>query len=275
MGKLVSTNWLEKNLHKVKIFDATWCLPTSNRDPKKEFELRHIENSLFFDLDKFSNHYSDLPHMLPEAKDWGKNLSSLGIQNSDHIVIYDNSDVYSSCRVWYTFLYFGHNINLVSVLDGNFDKWVSEGRPVSKRLTNIKITYYDAKENPSMVLNKTQIKKNILEKNFQLIDARSKQRFLGLESEPRKGLKSGHIPGSKNLPFNLLLNKNRTFKKKEDLRSIFKKHKIDLDKDIAFTCGSGVTACILGMANSLINDKTPVVYDGSWSEFGQIKNETK
>ena len=114
MSKLVSTNWLQENLSKVKILDATWCLPTSNRNPQKEFEMGHIKNSLFFDLDKFSNQKSDLPHMLPEAKDWEKNLSSLGIENSDHVVIYDNSDVYSSCRVWYTFLYFGHKTNNVS-----------------------------------------------------------------------------------------------------------------------------------------------------------------
>ena len=158
MSKLVSTNWLQENSSKVKIFDATWCLPTSNRNPQKEFELRHIENSLFFDLDKFSNHKSDLPHMLPEVRDWEKTLSSLGIENSDHVVIYDNSDVYSSCRAWYTFLYFGHETNLVSVLDGNFDKWIREGRSISKNLIKTKISKYEAKENSFMVLNKGQIK---------------------------------------------------------------------------------------------------------------------
>ena len=275
MSKLVSTNWLQENLSKVKIFDATWFLPTSNRNPQKEFESGHIENALFFDLDKFSHRNSDLPHMLPETKDWEKNLSRLGIENSDHIVIYDNSDVYSSCRVWYTFLYFGHKTNLVSVLDGNFNKWVREGRPVSKNLIKTKISKYNAKENSFMVLNKMQIKENILKKKFQLIDARSEQRFLGLQPEPRKGLSSGHIPGSKNLPFNLLLNNDRTFKKRVDLIRIFEKNKIALNQDIAFTCGSGITACVLGMANSIINDKTPTIYDGSWSEYGLIKNETK
>ena len=275
MSKLVSTNWLQENLSKVKIFDATWFLPTSNRNPQREFESGHIENALFFDLDKFSHRNSDLPHMLPETKDWEKNLSRLGIENSDHIVIYDNSDVYSSCRVWYTFLYFGHKTNLVSVLDGNFNKWVREGRPVSKNLIKTKISKYNAKENSFMVLNKMQIKENILKKKFQLIDARSEQRFLGLQPEPRKGLSSGHIPGSKNLPFNLLLNNDRTFKKRVDLIRIFEKNKIALNQDIAFTCGSGITACVLGMANSIINDKTPTIYDGSWSEYGLIKDETK
>ena len=119
-----------------------------------------------------------------------------------------------------------------------------------------------------MVIDKTQIKKNILDKKFQLIDARSKERFLGLVPEPRKRLKSGHIEGSKNLPFQLLLNEDRTFKKKEELIKIFDQNKIDKDKDIAFTCGSGVTACILGLANSIISGKKPIIYDGSWSEYG-------
>ena len=206
--------------------------------------------------------------MLPSNKEWENIVSNLGIENSDHVIIYDNSDVFSSCRVWYTFIYFGHNTDLVSVLDGNFTKWLKENRGVSKEVIKISKTNYEAKENLSMVIDKTQVKKNILDKKFQLIDARSKERFLGLVPEPRKGLKSGHIEGSKNLPFQLLLNEDRTFKKKEELIKIFDQNKIDKDKDIAFTCGSGVTACILGLANSIISGKKPTIYDGSWSEYG-------
>ena len=119
-----------------------------------------------------------------------------------------------------------------------------------------------------MVISKAQVKTNILNKKFQLIDARSNERFLGLQPEPRQGLKSGHIEGSINLPFQLLLNEDRTLKKKEDLIKIFDANKIDKNKDIAFTCGSGVTACILGLANSIISGKKPTIYDGSWSEYG-------
>ncbi len=268
MRQLVTTEWLEKNINKVKILDATWCLPNSGRNASQEFQENHIKNSIFFDIDKNSKQNSSLPHMLPSKKEWEIIVSNLGIKNSDHIIIYDNSNVFSSCRVWYSFIYFGHNTDLVSVLDGNFTKWLKENRAISKEVKEISKTNYVAEENFSMVINKAQVKKNILDKKFQLVDARSKERFLGLHPEPRKGLKSGHIEGSINIPFQLLLNEDRTFKKKGELIKIFDDYKLDKNKDIAFTCGSGVTACILGLANSIISGKKPTVYDGSWSEYG-------
>ncbi len=271
MRQLVTTEWLEKNIEKVKILDATWCLPASDRNAEKEFKATHIKNAVFFDIDKNSNQNSTLPHMLPSVKNWEEIVSSLGINNSDHVVIYDNSDVFSSCRVWFSFIYFGHDANLVSVLDGSFKKWLDENRPVSKKIIKIKETKYKATEDKSIVVNINQIEENISSQKFQLIDARSKKRFLGLQPEPRKGLKSGHIPGSKNLPFTMLINQNQTFKKKEELINIFNNYRIDKDKEIAFTCGSGVTACILGLANSIISGKKPLIYDGSWSEYGLKK----
>ena len=134
----------------------------------------------------------------------------------------------------------------------------------------MKIVYskYKATEDTSLVINKDQVNQNIKKKNFLLIDARGEKRFLGLQPEPREGMRSGHIEGSKNLPFQLLINKDRTFKKKDELTSIFKKKEISIDKDKVFSCGSGITACILGLANSLITDKKPKIYDGSWAEYG-------
>ena len=271
MNQLVSTEWLEKNINKVIILDATWCLPNSNRNAEEEFKLNHIKNSIFFNLDKNSNQSTSLPHMLPSTEEWEKTVSNLGIKNSDHIIIYDNSEVYSSCRVWFTFIYFGHNVNLVSVLDGNFKKWLRENRPTTNEITKFSSTNYKAREDTSIVIDKKQVEENILSKKFQLIDARSKQRFFGLQPEPRQGLKSGHIEGSKNLPFQLLINEDRTFKKRDELINIFAENQIEIDQGIAFTCGSGVTACILGLANSIISGKKPTVYDGSWSEFGLEK----
>ncbi|MDA9180842.1 rhodanese-like domain-containing protein [Pelagibacteraceae bacterium] len=269
MNQLVSTEWLNKNLDKVRILDASWHLPNTDRNAFEEYKLNHITNSNFFDIDRNSNQNTSLPHMLPLRKDWENIVSNLGINNYDHVIIYDNSDVFSSCRVWYTFLHFGHSPDLISVLNGNFKKWVDEKNSTSKEIKKINKSRYTAKKDSQLVLNKDQINKNIINKKFQLIDARGTQRFLGLQPEPRKELKSGNIKGSKNLPFQELINKeNRTFKNKKELITIFKKKEILIDKEMAFTCGSGVTACILGLANSIISDKKPVIYDGSWAEYG-------
>ena len=269
MKNLVSTEWLEKNLEAVRILDSSWHMPSTKRNASKEFLEAHIPNANFFDLDKVSDQKSTLPHMLTNKNEWGKILSSYGIKNSDHIIVYDNSDIISSCRMWYNFLFFGHNPNLISVLDGGLKKWLKEKRKTTAFVKNYEKSSYKTEEKLSLVLNKNQININIKDKSFELIDARSEERFLGLQSEPRKELKSGNIEGSKNIPFLLLINNDdRTFKSKEDLTSIFKKNKIDMNKQLAFTCGSGITACILGLANSIISGKNPLIYDGSWSEYG-------
>ena len=137
MNQLVSTEWLDKHLDKVKVLDASWHLPNVERNALEEYKLNHIANSIFFDIDKNSNQNTSLPHMLPSKKEWENIVSNFGIDNLDHIVIYDNSDVFSSCRVWYTFLYFGHNPDLVSVLDGKFEKWKKEKRSISKKIKKL------------------------------------------------------------------------------------------------------------------------------------------
>ena len=168
-----------------------------------------------------------------------------------------------------TFLYFNHDPNLVSVLDGGFKKWLKEKKDTTKDIKKFDKSSYSAHENISLVLNKDQIITNIKNKSFELIDARGRERFLGLQPEARKELRSGNIEGSRNMPFTELVNSNdRTFKKKEELISIFEKNKIDPNKKIAFTCGSGMTACVLGLTNSIISGRKPVVYDGSWAEYG-------
>ena len=160
--------------------------------------------------------------MLPSKEDWEMIVSGLGISNSDHVIVYDNSDVFSSCRVWYTFLYFGHDPKLISVLDGGFKKWINEKRLTTKEIVSFERSKYIAVENTSLVINKDEVNKNITNNKFQLLDARGEQRFLGLQPEPRKELKSGSIKGSINLPFQKLLREDKTLKKKEDLIEIFK-----------------------------------------------------
>ena len=137
MNQLVSTEWLDKNINKVKILDATWHLPNANRNSFEEYKSEHIVNAIFFDIDKYSDQKTNIPHMLPSKENWEMIVSSLGLSNSDHIIVYDNSDVLSSCRVWYTFLYFGHDSKLISVLDGGFKKWINEDRSTTKEIISL------------------------------------------------------------------------------------------------------------------------------------------
>ena len=269
---IVSTDWLYKNLNNVKIIDCSWHLPNQNRDPHNEFLKNHIPNSIFFDLDKYSDLTSDLPHMLPNVKTWEKNISSLGIKNNDRIIIYDNSDVLSSCRCWYNFIYFGHNPKLIKILNGGLRKWKRENKETTEKLQDIKKTKYSAHELKYLVKNKKQIDKNISESKFKVIDARSLNRFKGLEEEPRKGLRSGSIENSYCLPFNECINNNTNeFLDSQKLEEKFKKIINDTENiNIIFTCGSGVTAAVLAFAFFLVNNKyLPIIYDGSWSEYGK------
>jgi len=266
---LVDTDWLEKNFNEVKILDASWHMPSANRNAYKEFLSEHIENSQFFDLEKNSDINSTLPHMLPSKKKWQEIISNYGINNQDKIVIYDNSDVISSCRCWYMFIFFGHDISKIFILNGGLKKWKMDNKKVTNNLAPRKKTNYLAKEIKGLVFNKLQIDENMKLNNFQVVDARGKKRFEGVELEPRPGLKSGSIKNSKNLPFNECINKSdHTFKDRNELVKIFEHAGIRNDTQQVFTCGSGVTACILAMANKIINDKNPIIYDGSWSEYG-------
>ena len=201
---LVSTNWLNENLNKVKIIDASWHL-VKNRNAFEEYNKGHIENAIFFDLDKNSNQKKDLPHghFLPSLNAHEKAISEIGILNTDRIIIYCNSDLISSCRAWFQFLYFGHDPKLVSVLNGGMKKWKLEGRKITNLKTKIIPSNYKAKENKNMIKTKFQIIENIKAKKFTVLDARSKKRFLGLEPEPRPGIRSGSIQESKSPRWNM------------------------------------------------------------------------
>ena len=269
---LVETDWLEKNLDNVKIIDCSWHMPQTKRNGFNEYKDQHIPNAIFFDLDENSRKDTNLPHMLVNRTDWEKIVSDMGIKKSDRIIIYDNSDVVSSCRGWFNFIYFGHDPKLTHVLNGGFQKWFKEKRKITNDKTNVPSSNYKSFEKEELVKNKKLIDQNIREKKFKVIDARSKERFEGKVSEPRKGLMSGNITDSFCIPFNQCLNNDKTFKNREELKSVFTSclKNID-DKNIVFSCGSGVTACVLALAYSLINDKyLPCIYDGSWAEYGII-----
>jgi len=246
-------------------------MPQTNRNGFEEFKKHHIPNSIFFDLDKNSKLNTDLPHMLTDKITWEKIVSEMGIKNEDKIVIYDNSDVISSCRCWYNFIYFGHNQECVHVLNGGLKKWKKENRATNNNLLNIKKSNYKANEKKELVKNKIDIDKNVSLKKFTIIDARSKERFEGKIAEPRKGLRSGSIKNSFCLPFTELINEDGTFADKDKILEKFKTIKCDLKNNLVFSCGSGVTASVLALAYSLIDNKyMPTIYDGSWSEYGKF-----
>ena len=268
---LVTTEWLEDNLNEVKIIDCSWHMPQTNRNGFEEYKKEHIQNSIFFDLDKNSEQNTDLPHMLTNLNSWENIVSDMGIKNDDQIVVYDNSDVISSCRCWYNFIYFGHNPNLVHVLDGGLKKWVEQNKDTTNTVTQIIKSNYKATEKKELVKNKLEIDRNISKKEFDVIDARNKERFEGKVSEPRKGLKSGAIENSFCLPFSELINNDKTFLNKDKILEKFRSTKCDLNKNLVFSCGSGVTASVLALAYSLIDNKyMPTLYDGSWSEYGKF-----
>ena len=269
---LVETNWLEKNLFHVKVIDCSWHMPQTKRNGFEEYKDQHIPQAIFFDLDNNSKKNVNLPHMLVDRNNWEKIVSKMGIKNNDEIVIYDNSDVISSCRCWFNFIYFGHDPKLIHVLNGGLKKWIKEKKEVTKKILDPRITEYKSFEKKELVKNKDSINKNIETQEFKVIDARSRERFDGKIQEPRKGLRSGSIKDSFCIPFNECLNKDKTFKNKKDLKIIFRTCLKNIkEENIVFSCGSGVTACVLALAYSLINDRYhPCIYDGSWAEYGII-----
>ena len=266
---LVSTDWLRKNFinKNIKILDCSWHMPTTQRSGKLEFEQTHIPGSIFFDIDEFSDKNSEFPHTILPGDIFSEMISNLGISNQDHIVVYDSLGIFSSPRVWWMFQYFGHKE--VSILDGGLVKWLKEkkeietGKGKKYPKTNFKVT-----ENKSMLKIYDDIKNNIINNQFQVIDARSKGRFLGTDPEPRANLKSGSIQNSINLPWNECIDpETKCFLDKSLLEKKFKALKIKLDQPVVFSCGSGVSACVIGKAFNIVNNNEPIIYDGSWSEW--------
>ena len=268
---LIETDWLNKNLNDVKVIDSSWHMPQTKRVGFEEYKKVHIPNAVFFDLDKNSKKNTSLPHMLVEKTDWEEIVSKMGIKNDDKIVIYDNSDVISSCRCWYNLIYYGHDPKRVHILDGGLKKWKKENKVTTHKEVITKPSKYSCKENKDLVKNKNQIDHNIHTKEFNVIDARSRKRFEGKVAEPREGLRSGSIKNSLCLPFSDLINEDHTFISKDKIREKFDSFKLTNQKNVVFSCGSGVTACVLALAYSLINAKyMPTIYDGSWAEYGKF-----
>ena len=274
MNQLIETNWLKENLGntKIKVIDGTWHMPATGLNAFEIFKEKHIPNAIFIDLEEISNPESNLPHMMPDENYFSKKISSLGINNNDHLIIYDMYGMFSAARIWFMFKAFGHNN--VSLLNGGLPNWINSGGEISNQVNKFKPTNYKANLIKSLIVNYKEVEDNLTNNQYQILDARSPNRFLGISEEPRPDMKSGHIPKSKNLYFNDLIDQDsKKFIKEKEIENLIKKSDIDLKKDIICSCGSGVTACILKFAIELINKETNVkIYDGSWSEWGARKD---
>lgn len=265
---LVTTSWLVKNIDdpNIRIFDSSWHMPNAGRDAEAEYNAIHIPGALFFDVDEIADTDSALPHMMPSEEKMASRLRSFGVTNTNHIIIYDNSGGLSAARGWYMFKTFGHKN--VSILDGGLAKWVADGHAVNDDIPVFSTSHYTAFKDKNATRTVEQLIENVSTEKEQVVDARSNGRFLGTEAEPRAGLKSGHIPGSFNVPFNTLFNDDKTFKSPADLKQIFLNSGVDLEKPLVTSCGSGMTACGLLFALELIGQKNKSLYDGSWTEWG-------
>ncbi|MET4807269.1 3-mercaptopyruvate sulfurtransferase [Limibacillus sp. MBR-115] len=267
---LVSVAWLSEHLQApdVRIVDASYFLPAEKRDAQAEFEEAHIPGAVFFDIDEIKDDNSDLPHMLPSPEKFSSRVRNLGLGDGNRIVVYDRLGMRSSPRVWWTFKVFGHSD--VTVLDGGLPKWQAEGKPVESgpmRLPGPR--HFTARKNSFLVKDKDQMMRNLESQRFQVVDARSRGRFDGSEPELWPGRRSGHIPGSLNLPFTDVIDSaSGVLLPNHLLLEHIEKAGIDLSKPIVTTCGSGITASVLALALHEIGHKDFAVYDGSWSEWG-------
>jgi thiosulfate/3-mercaptopyruvate sulfurtransferase len=267
---LVSSQWLADNLGRagLVVVDATYHLPTVKRDARAEYEREHIPGAIFFDIDTIADPTSPLPHMLPSPESFARTVEGLGIGSDDHVVAYDSYGLMSAARPWWMFRIFGHD--RVSVLDGGLPKWKREGRPVTDAASVPAAgKRFQARFRSELVRSKEQLLGNLKGKAEQVLDARAAGRFQGTAPEPRAGLRSGHIPGSLNLPYNQLVDAQaHTVLPREALLKQFSQAGLDLGKPIVTSCGSGVTACVLALGLELAGARKVAVYDGSWSEWG-------
>ena len=265
---LVSTAWLNANLKDpdLRILDASWYLPTESRDPKAEFDESHIPGARFFDIEEISDHRSNLPHMVPPVEKFLSRIRDLGVGDGHQIVVYDGAGLFSAARVWWLFKLMGHDD--IAVLDGGLPKWASEGRPVTGEPPVIRDRHMFARPRYEMVKDVTEVSRASKLMDYTIIDARAADRFKGEAAEPRPGMRAGHIPNSRNVPFNTLLNTDKTMKEPAELKAIFENAGVDLTKPAITSCGSGVTAAVRCLAMERFGKTDHSLYDGSWTEWG-------
>lgn len=264
---VVSADWLQERLGKpgLSIVDASWYLPQQNRDPHEEYEAAHIPGAVFFDQDAVVDALSDLPHALPGAREFERHVNAMGITDADTIIVYDGPGVFSAPRVWWMFRVMG--AKEVYLLDGGFDRWKAEGRPVTAELTKVAPSVFKAELDETRLASLSQMRKIVEGRGSQIADARPAGRFAGTDLEPRPNMRSGHMPGARNVPATALSREGRLLPL-DELRQVFDNAGIDLDRPVVTSCGSGVTAAVVTLALESLGHGENRLYDGSWSEWG-------
>ena len=266
---LVSAHWLAEKLGTpgLVIIDGSWYLPALKRDPRQEYLEGHIPGAVFFDLDSVSSQTTDLPHMMPEPTEFASAMRKLGVSDGATIVVYDGLGLFSAPRIWWMLKAFGARD--VHVLDGGLPAWKADHRPLEDGEVKRAASHFTARLDHSVLATMGDVQRALAaQAQIQVLDARPAERFRGEVAEPRPGLRMGHIPGSKSLPFSLLLENGR-MKTPDQLNAVFAQAGVDPNKPVITSCGSGVSAAIITLALTVAGHKAGALYDGSWAEWGK------
>jgi thiosulfate/3-mercaptopyruvate sulfurtransferase len=268
MELLVTTDWLSKELgaSDLRVVDATWVMRDSGRNAAADYETGHIPSAVFMDLAEIADSNSAFPNMLPPPEKFASRMQSLGLGDGSRIVVYDDSPFKSATRAWWMLTLFGAHD--VAILDGGLAKWKAEGRALETGKPILRHRHFTVWKDDSGVRSKADMLANIDGGDAEVVDARGTGRFTGEEKEPRPDMASGHIPGSRNLPYSNLFNADGTWKQGDALSAAFAEAGVDLAKPMITTCGSGMTAAVVMFGARLTGKSDIALYDGSWSEWG-------
>jgi thiosulfate/3-mercaptopyruvate sulfurtransferase len=268
MELLVSTDWLANEIgaSDLRVVDATWFMPDAGRNAQAEYEGGHIPSAVFMDLEELADANSSLPNTLPPPEKFASRMQSLGLGDGSRIVVYDDSPFKSAARAWWMLTLFGAHD--VAILDGGIAKWKAEGRPLETGKPTLRHRHFTVWKDDKAVRSKADMLANLHSKDANVVDARGAGRFTGEEAEPRPEMASGHIPGSRNLPFSQLFNADGTWKRGAELTQAFTDAGVDLNTPMITTCGSGMTAAVVLFGARMTGKTDVALYDGSWSEWG-------